>query len=204
MNLWDKKLETYELPCGIDEVGRGPLAGPVVACAVIMPKEKHIEGVRDSKKLTPKKRKELAVIIREKAIAIGIGMKDNHEIDRVNIKEATRLAMRDAVLGLYSKNHEKVMPDALFIDAERIDINLDQFSIIHGDDVCYPISCASIVAKAFRDELMQKFHERFPQYGWDSNKGYGTKAHMEAILQFGLTPLHRHTFLKKIHKEEEH
>lgn len=203
MNMWDKRLDDFIYACGIDEVGRGPLAGPVVACAVVMPKGVHIEGVRDSKKLTAKRRLALSEEIRKVAVAVGIGMRDNHEIDRVNIKEATRLAMRDAVLALRTQDGTSLTPDALFIDAEKIDLDISQFSIIHGDDVCYPISCASIVAKVFRDELMQKFAEMYPHYDWEKNKGYGTKAHRNAILKYGLTPLHRRTFLSKILKEGE-
>lgn len=204
MNMWDERLQTFTYPCGIDEVGRGPLAGPVVACAVVMPKGAHIEGIRDSKKLTAKRRLALSEEIRKEAVAVGIGMRDNLEIDRINIKEATRLAMRDAVLALQKHDGASLLPDALFIDAEKIDLDMPQFSIIHGDDVCYPISCASIIAKVFRDELMEKFSEIYQQYEWEKNKGYGTKAHRDAILKYGMTPLHRRTFLSKILKEGEH
>lgn len=204
MNVWNDRLQDFNYPCGIDEVGRGPLAGPVVACAVVMPKGAHIEGIRDSKKLTAKRRLALSKVIRRDAVAIGIGMRDNFEIDRANIKEATRLAMRDAVLALQTQDGESLYPDALFIDAEKIELGLPQFSIIHGDDVCYPISCASIVAKVFRDELMEKFSEIYPHYEWGKNKGYGTKAHRDAILKYGITPLHRRTFLGKLLKEGEH
>lgn len=204
MNMWDERLQGFTYPCGIDEVGRGPLAGPVVACAVVMPKGAHIEGIRDSKKLTAKRRLALSEEIRKEAVAIGIGMRDNFEIDLVNIKEATKLAMCDAVLSLQTQDGKSLSPDALFIDAEKIDLDIPQFSIIHGDDVCYPISCASIVAKVFRDELMEKFSELYPHYEWEKNKGYGTKDHRDAILKYGMTPLHRRTFLRKLLKEGEH
>ncbi|HHX68172.1 MAG: ribonuclease HII [Miniphocaeibacter sp.] len=183
---------------GVDEVGRGPLAGPVVSCAIIMPNGDFIEGVKDSKKLSEKKRIALNEEIRQRAIAIGIGVVDEKTIDEINIKQATRLAMKIAVENLKDKNGEKFSPDITFIDAENIDLDIRQESLIKGDDICYPIACASIVAKVFRDNMFIDFDEKYPGYDFLKNKGYGTKKHREAILRLGVTPIHRHSFLKKL------
>lgn len=185
-----------EVIAGIDEVGRGPLAGPVVACCVVI--DEKIPGVKDSKKLTPKKRKELAEEIHEKAIGIGIGMSSEKLIDKINIKEATRRAMAAAVINLQESH---IFPDRLLIDHETVDLDLPQESIVKGDDLCYEIACASIVAKEFRDDLMIKISKDFPEYQWQNNKGYGTKAHREAILDYGPTKYHRMSFLKKLLKK---
>lgn len=183
----------------IDEVGRGCLLGDVVTCAIIMPRGLIIDGVKDSKKLTPKKRELLYDIILEKCIAYGIGRVDSNEVDRINIKEATRLAMKLAVENLKDKNENKIIPDYLLIDAEKVYIdNIAQTGIIKGDDKSHGIACASIIAKVYRDNLCLEWDKLFPDYCIKNNKGYGTKAHIEAIKQFGKTPLHRNTFLKKI------
>lgn len=182
-----------EIIAGIDEVGRGPLAGPVVACAVVI--EDKIPGIKDSKKLTPKRRKELAKEIHEKAIGIGIGMSSEKLIDKINIKEATRRAMVAAVLNLQQAH---VFPDRLLIDHETIDLEIPQESIVKGDNLVYEIACASIVAKEFRDDLMIKLSEDYPEYQWQNNKGYGTKVHRDAILDYGPTKYHRRSFLKKL------
>ena len=200
--MFDYDLTEYYnknyLIAGIDEVGRGPLAGPVVACAVIMPNNEFIEGIRDSKKLSEKKRNLYASEIRENALAIGIGVVNEKAIDKINIKEATRLAMKIAVENLKDKEGNIINPDIVFIDAEKIDTKIKQISIIKGDDKCYPIACASIVAKVCRDSMFIKLDEKYPGYDFLNNKGYGTKKHREALLELGMTPIHRKTFLKKI------
>lgn len=191
------KKYTGKLICGVDEVGRGPLAGPIVACAVIMGNEK-IDGVKDSKKLSAKKREALNKEIIEKAKAIGIGVVDEKVIDEINIKQATRLAMRIAVTDLKDKSGNIVRPDVVMIDAENIDMDIEQVSIIKGDELIYEISCASIVAKVLRDSYFIELDEKYPGYDFLNNKGYGTKKHREALLEMGPTPIHRKTFLKKI------
>lgn len=191
------KKYSGKLICGVDEVGRGPLAGPVVACAVIMGNEK-IDGVKDSKKLSAKKREALNKEIIEKAKAIGIGVVDEKVIDEINIKQATRLAMRIAVADLKDKSGNIVRPDVVMIDAENIDMDIEQVSIIKGDELIFEISCASIVAKVLRDSYFIELDEKYPGYDFLNNKGYGTKKHREALLEMGPTPIHRKTFLKKI------
>lgn len=191
------KKYSGKLICGVDEVGRGPLAGPVVACAVIMGNEK-IDGVKDSKKLSAKKREALNKEIIEKAKAIGIGVVDEKVIDEINIKQATRLAMRIAVADLKDKSGNIVRPDVVMIDAENIDMDIEQVSIIKGDELIYEISCASIVAKVLRDSYFIELDEKYPGYDFLNNKGYGTKKHRDALLEMGPTPIHRKTFLKKI------
>ena len=191
------KKYSGKIICGVDEVGRGPLAGPVVACAVIMEGE-HIEGVKDSKKLSAKKRETLNKEIIEKAKAIGIGVIDEKVIDEINIKQATRLAMKIAVEDLKDKQGRVVRPDVVMIDAEHIDIDIEQVSLIKGDELVYEISCASFVAKVLRDSYFIELDEKYPGYDFLNNKGYGTKKHREALLELGPTPIHRKTFLKKI------
>ena len=191
------KKYSGKLICGVDEVGRGPLAGPVVACAVIMGNEK-IDGVKDSKKLSAKKREALNKEIIEKAKAIGIGVVDEKVIDEINIKQATRLAMRIAVTDLKDKSGNIIRPDVVMIDAENIDMDIEQVSIIKGDELIYEISCASIVAKVLRDSYFIELDEKYPGYDFLNNKGYGTKKHRDALLEMGPTPIHRKTFLKKI------
>lgn len=181
----------FKYICGVDEVGRGPLAGPVVCAAVIMPRDRIIEGVDDSKKLTAKKRERLAVEIQKIAIACHISLIDEKIIDKINILEATKLCMKNAVEGL------EVAPDYVITDGNMtLDIACPQLSIVKGDAKSYTIGCASIVAKVYRDNLMDKYAEEFPQYDFVNNKGYGTKKHTDAIKQYGLSPIHRRSFTK--------
>jgi len=196
-----KKLLIFENECytqgasyiaGVDEVGRGPLAGPVLACAVILPKMILIEGIDDSKKLSAKKRENLAKIIKESALAVSIGMADVRTIDNINIYQATVQAMTDAVNGL------KVIPDVILIDAMKLPaVSTAQRAIIKGDSLSMSIAAASIVAKVTRDKMMDAYHEIYPVYGFDRHKGYGTEKHIEAIRQYGLCPIHRRSFAAK-------
>lgn len=187
----------------IDEVGRGCLAGSVVACAIIMPEGLMIDGVNDSKKLTPKKRDLLYDKILDSCIAVGIGEVDSKMVDAINIKNATKLAMRKAIENLRSRDNEKVIPDYLLIDAEKLDLEIPQSNIIKGDAKCHGIAAASIIAKVTRDRDMIKLHDKYPQYNFASNKGYGTKEHVQAILTYGTIDIHRDTFLKKILDKNE-
>lgn len=178
--------------CGVDEVGRGPLAGPVVCAAVIMPLDELIEGVDDSKKLTAKKREVLSGKILGKAIACHICAVEPRIIDEINILQATRLCMKNVVEGL------EITPDFVLTDGNMtLDISLPQRSVIKGDALSYSIGAASVVAKVYRDKLMKEYAETYPQYGFDTNVGYGSKKHIEAIKKFGLTPLHRRSFTKR-------
>ena len=178
--------------CGVDEVGRGPLAGPVVCAAVIMPLGDIIEGVDDSKKLSKKKRETLSEQILEKSIACRICRVEPQIIDEINILQATRLCMKNAVEGL------SVKPDFVLTDGNMtLDIELPQRSIIKGDALSYTIGAASIVAKVYRDKIMEEYGEQYPQYGFASNAGYGSAAHIAAIKEYGLTPVHRRSFTKK-------
>lgn len=186
----------YTAICGIDEVGRGPLAGPVVCAAVVMPKESFILGVDDSKKLSAKKRETLDMEIREEALAIAIAERSPEQIDALNILNATKEAMQEAI------NNLTVQPDLVLIDAVELDTQAETRSIIHGDATCYAIAAASIVAKVYRDQLMQAYHAQYPQYGFDRNMGYGTAEHIQAIQQYGLTPIHRQSFVKNIIHEK--
>ena len=181
----------YELVAGIDEVGRGPLAGPVVAAAVILPKECKIEGVNDSKKLSAKKREELYDIILEKALSYGIGIVSNERIDEINILQATYEAMRDALSQL-SPKADYILADAVTIPM----VSTPQRGIIKGDAKSMSIGAASIVAKVYRDRLMEAFDEVYPGYGCGANKGYGSAEHIEGIKKLGITPIHRKTFVK--------
>ena len=182
----------YKYVCGVDEVGRGPLAGPVVCAAVIMPVDDIIDGVDDSKKLTEKKRQKLAEEIKKKAIAYAICRIEPQIIDEINILQATRLCMKNAVEGL------SVKPDFVLTDGNMtLDIELPQRSIIKGDALSYTIGAASIVAKVYRDKIMEEYGELYPQYGFASNAGYGSAAHIAAIKEYGLTPVHRRSFTKK-------
>jgi ribonuclease HII len=198
--LWDKG---YNYIACIDEVGRGCLAGDVVACAIIMPKEFIINGVKDSKKLTAKKREELYDIIVNNAVAMGIGRVDAQTVDKINIKKATRLAMERAVASLKNKNGDIVTPDFLLIDAEKIDLDIPQKSVIKGDAKCHGIAAASIIAKVFRDRLCIEWAQQFKGYYLEKNKGYGTKEHREAIKELGASPIHRRSFLKNILSTEK-
>ncbi|MBQ4383674.1 MAG: ribonuclease HII [Firmicutes bacterium] len=182
----------YTLICGVDEVGRGPLAGPVMAGAVILPPDTElvIPGVDDSKKVSPKKRAELYGIIQEKAIAWAVGAADVETIDRINILQATMLAMRRAIEQLDPQ------PDALLVDALTLhDISIPQQPIVHGDARSVSIAAASILAKVTRDTLMEELDELYPQYGFRDNKGYGTAAHIAAIREYGPCPIHRKSFI---------
>lgn len=197
-----KYLESgYKFIAGVDEVGRGPLAGPVVTCAVIMPLDKDdiIEGVTDSKKLSEKKRRYLAEKIKEKAIAYKITEISPKEIDEINILEATKKSMYNSINGL------KVTPDVAFIDALKIGSGILEVPIIKGDFLSYSIGCASIVAKVYRDDLMVSLDDKYPQYGFKKHKGYGTKVHVDAIKEFGPCEIHRKTFIKNfwVQKESE-
>ncbi len=173
---------------GIDEVGRGPLAGPVVAAAVILNPEQPIIGLDDSKKLSELKRKQLFKEIKEKAIAVAVGSAEAAEIDQINILQATKSAMHRAVQQL------DVEPDLLLVDAETLDLPIEQRAIIKGDSNSNSIAAASIVAKVIRDDLMNTFDQSYPEYGFKNNVGYGTKMHLEALAQFGPTPIHRKSF----------
>ena len=181
----------YKYVCGVDEVGRGPLAGPVVCAAVIMPLNDIIEGVDDSKKLTAKKREKLAEEIQNRAIACHISLIEAKVIDEINILEATKLCMKNAVEGL------QIKPDFVITDGNMtLDVTYPQMSIVKGDAKSYTIGCASIVAKVFRDKLMDELAEIYPQYDFIHNKGYGTAKHIEGIKNYGLTEIHRKTFTK--------
>lgn len=188
----------YKVIACIDEVGRGCLAGDVVACAIVMPLDSIIPGVKDSKKLTPKKREELYNKILDKAIAVGLGQVGPDIIDRINIKESTKLAMKMAVENLKDKDGKRIIPDYLLIDAENIPIDIPQKSIVKGDEQVYGIACASIVAKVYRDRLCEMWGSKFKGYSIEKNKGYGTKEHREAIKKFGPSPIHRISFLKNV------
>ncbi len=182
----------YKYICGVDEVGRGPLAGPVVCAAVIMPFDDIIEGVDDSKKLSAKKREELASLIEKKAVALNICLVEPEKIDEINILEATKLCMKNAVEGL------NIKPDFVITDGNmKLDIDMEQASIVKGDALSYTIGSASIAAKVYRDKLMDGYAGIYPQYGFEKHKGYGTSAHIDAIKTNGLCPVHRRSFTKK-------
>ena len=182
----------YKYVCGVDEVGRGPLAGPVVCAAVIMPADGIIDGVDDSKKLSAKKREKLAALIRENAIAWAICCIEPQVIDQINILQATRLCMKNAVESL------KVMPDFVLTDGNMtLDIAIPQKYVIKGDANCYCIGAASILAKVCRDGIMDGYAGQYPEYAFESNKGYGTARHIAAIKEHGICPVHRRSFTKK-------
>ncbi|MBQ6806109.1 MAG: ribonuclease HII [Lachnospiraceae bacterium] len=190
--LWqyEKQYAAYSYICGIDEVGRGPLAGPVVAGAVILPKNCDILYINDSKKLSEKKREELYDIIMDKAVAVGLGFSTPERIDEINILQATYEAMREAVSKL------EVTPDLLLNDAVTIpELSMKQIPIIKGDAKSISIGAASIVAKVTRDRLMVQYDSIFPEYGFASNKGYGAQAHIEALKKYGPCPIHRKSFI---------
>ena len=183
----------FKFICGLDEVGRGPLAGPVVAGAVIFKEGEVIRGINDSKKLSEQRREELFEEITEKAIAWAVGIVDNEAIDEFNILNATKMAMKQAI------NRLSVDPDYLLLDALRLDgIELPQEDIIKGDSKSMSIAGASIVAKVTRDRMIKEYGEIYPEYGFNSHKGYGTKEHYEALKKYGLTPIHRKSFLKNL------
>ena len=202
MNFYNFENEYYEKGykniCGIDEVGRGCLFGDVVSCAIIMPKDDFIEGVNDSKKLSPKKREELYPKILESCLAVGIGRANPDIIDKVNIKMATHISMINALENLRDKEGKKVSADCVLIDAETIETGIFQKAIIKGDESCYTIACASIIAKVYRDNLCDKWAEKYPHYGIEKHKGYATKYHRDALKAYGPTEMHRKSFLKNM------
>lgn len=186
-----------ELICGVDEAGRGPLAGPVCAAAVILPKGVEIPGLNDSKKLSDKRRRELFPVIKEMAVAYGIAMVDHAQIDRINILQATYEAMGRAISQL------PVKPDLALVDGNRsADFGVNVQTVVHGDSLSASIAAASILAKVTRDDYMLEMARQYPGYGFEIHKGYGTKAHYEALRQLGASPIHRMTFLKKFYGEK--
>jgi len=198
VNMWEIEdsflSEGIHVICGVDEAGRGPLAGPVCAAAVILPKHAEIPGLTDSKKLTDKKRRELFPLIQEQALAYGVGFATEQEIDEINILQATFLAMQRAIDQL------TVKPDLALIDGNREkDFGLPVKTVVKGDSLSANIAAASILAKVTRDNLMVKLAEKYPQYGFEIHKGYGTKAHYAALREYGPSPIHRMTFLKKFY-----
>ncbi len=197
MKLYDYdcevKNEGYAFICGVDEAGRGPLAGPVVACAIIMSEDNIIEEINDSKKLTEKKRGQLFDVIKENALDISIGIADEKLIDEINILNATMQAMEDAITGL------SIAPDLALIDGNcNRGISFNNRTVVKGDALSYNIAAASIIAKETRDRYMREIADKYPEYGFEIHKGYGTKAHREALLKYGPCEIHRKTFLTKI------
>lgn len=191
MSVYEREYAGWGAVCGIDEAGRGPLAGPVVAGAVILPKDEKILYVNDSKKLSEKKREMLYDEIMSRALAVGVGIVGPERIDEINILQATYEAMRMAVAQL------KVQPDILLNDAVTIpDLKVRQVPIVKGDAKSVSIAAASIIAKVTRDRLMREYGQVFPEYEFASNKGYGTKSHIEALKTYGPTPIHRRTFIQ--------
>jgi len=200
-NMWQIEQELHDqgvgLICGVDEAGRGPLAGPVCAAAVILPDGLEIPGLDDSKKLTDKRRRELFPIIKEQAIAYGIGFASHDEIDQINILQATFLAMERALSQL------SVKPEFALIDGNREkDFGLPVMTVVKGDSRSANIAAASILAKVTRDDLMDDLAKKYPQYGFEIHKGYGTKAHYEALRTYGASDVHRRSFLKKFYGEK--
>ena len=201
INLWEIEnslyAEGYKMICGVDEAGRGPLAGPVCAAAVILPKGLELPGLNDSKKLTDKKRRELFPIIKEQAVAYGIGLASHEEIDEINILQATYLAMERAIAQLEGK------ADFALIDGNRAkDFGLPLRTVVKGDSLSASIAAASVLAKVTRDDVMLEMAEKYPEYGFEVHKGYGTKAHYEALHKYGHCPIHRMSFLKKFYGQK--
>ena len=201
VNMWEIENSFYsediQVICGVDEAGRGPLAGPVCAAAVILPRDLEIPGLTDSKKLTDKKRRELYPIIKEQAIAYGIGFASEEEIDEINILQATFLAMQRAIDQLNGK------ADLALIDGNRQkDFGLPAVTVVKGDSLSASIAAASVLAKVSRDDVMLEMAEKYPEYGFDIHKGYGTKAHYEALREHGACPIHRQSFLKKFYENQ--
>lgn len=189
--------ETVQLICGVDEAGRGPLAGPVCAAAVILPRDLQIHGLTDSKKLTDKKRRELFPVIQQQAVAFGIGLASEQEIDEINILQATFLAMQRALDQL------GVKPDLALIDGNReTDFGLPVKTMVKGDSLSANIAAASILAKVTRDDIMIQLAQEYPEYGFEIHKGYGTKAHYAALAEHGPSAIHRRSFLKKFYGEK--
>ncbi len=201
VNMWaienahfDKGIVTV---CGVDEAGRGPLAGPVCAAAVILPRDLEIPGLTDSKKLSDKRRRELMPIIKEQAVAYGIAFASHGEIDEINIFQATFLAMERALVQL------PVKPDLALIDGNRQrDFGINVETVVKGDSLSANIAAASVLAKVTRDDYMLEMAQQYPGYGFEIHKGYGTKAHYEALARLGPSPIHRMTFLKKLYGEK--
>lgn len=199
--MWKIEQEHFDrgvkIICGVDEAGRGPLAGPVCAAAVILPPNAEIPGLNDSKKLSDKKRRELYPIIKEQAIAYGIAFADHNEIDEINILQATYLAMERAI------NQLSVKPELALIDGNRAkDFGIPVQTVVHGDSLSASIAAASVLAKVTRDDVMLHMAEEYPGYGFEIHKGYGTKAHYAALTEKGPSPIHRTTFLKKFYGEK--
>ena len=201
VNMWEIEEGFYaqgvKVICGVDEAGRGPLAGPVCAAAVILPEHLEIPGLTDSKKLTDKKRRELYPIIKEQAVAYGIGFASEKEIDEINILQATFLAMQRAMDQLEGK------AELALIDGNREkDFGLPVKTVVKGDSLSANIAAASVLAKVTRDDIMMEMAEKYPGYGFDIHKGYGTKAHYAALTEHGPSPIHRMTFLKKFYGQK--
>ena len=182
---------------GIDEVGRGPLAGPVVTACVIMPYDNMLNGVYDSKKITKKNRERLYEEIINSAFSVSISVRNQDVIDKINILNATKECMKECF------ENSKVKPDLLLIDAVKLNLCENEMPIIKGDATSYAIACASIIAKVYRDRMMEEYALKYPNYDFENNVGYGTKKHIEGIKQYGITPIHRLSFLGKIIGEEE-
>lgn len=196
INMWEIEDSYFnkgiQIICGVDEAGRGPLAGPVCAAAVILPPHAQIPGLNDSKKLSDKRRRELFPLIKEAAVAYGIGIATHEEIDEINILQATYLAMERAIQAL------SVKPELALIDGNRArDFGIPVETVIKGDSLCASIAAASILAKVTRDDMMLELANTYPQYGFEIHKGYGTKAHYAALDEHGISPIHRMSFLKK-------
>lgn len=188
----------YKLICGVDEAGRGPLCGPVVAAAVILKPDDIIEGVNDSKKISEKKREALYDVIMEKALAVGVGISDVSVIEEVNILNATKLAMKQAIEKL------SIIPEYILIDGNQmIDISIPGDTVVSGDAKSESIAAASIIAKVTRDRMLIEWDKEYPEYGFAKHKGYGTKVHIEAIGKYGLTPIHRQSFCTKFVKGDK-
>ena len=201
VNMWaiedECRAEGYTVICGVDEAGRGPLAGPVCAAAVILPDHLELPGLNDSKKLSDKKRRELFPLIKEQAIAYGIGLASEQEIDEINILQATFLAMERAIAQLEGK------ADLALIDGNRArDFGLPVKTVVKGDSLSASIAAASILAKVTRDDMMEAYANEYPGYCFEIHKGYGTKAHYAALTEKGPSPIHRMTFLKKFYGEK--
>ena len=200
-DMWMIEQEYFDkgiqLICGVDEAGRGPLAGPVCAAAVILPPNTEIPGLNDSKKLSDKKRRELYPIIKEQAIAYGLAFADHHEIDEINILQATYLAMERAI------NQLNVKPELALIDGNRAkNFGIPVQTVVHGDSLSASIAAASVLAKVTRDNFMLEMAEAYPGYDFEIHKGYGTKAHYAALTKLGPSAIHRMTFLKKFYGEK--
>ena len=201
INMWEIeescRAQGFGLICGVDEAGRGPLAGPVCAAAVILPYGLEIPGLTDSKKLSDKKRRELFPVISREALAYGIGLASREEIDEINILQATFLAMERALAAL------SVRPELALIDGNREkDFGLPVKTVVKGDSLSMNIAAASILAKVTRDDLMLELAKEYPQYGFDIHKGYGTRAHYDALREYGPCPIHRTTFLRKFYAQQ--